>query len=74
MRVALMLGQQSNSLFSHQILLSYGFSAGFSNFKANNEREKEKEVKNNNIILTQVLMSRIADPNNITTLTKITAS
>ena len=69
-----MLGQQSNSLFSHQILLSYGFSAGFSNFGANNETEKEKEVKNNNIILTQVLMSRIADPNNITTLTKITAS
>ena len=69
-----MLGQQSNSLFSHQILLSYGFSAGFSNFEANNETEKEKEVKNNNIILTQVLMSRIADPNNITTLTKITAS
>jgi len=47
MRAAVMLGQQSNSLFSHQILSSYGFSAGLSNFEANNEREKEKEVKHN---------------------------
>ena len=42
-----MLGQQSNSLFSHQILLNYGFSAGLSDFEANNEREKEKEVEHN---------------------------
>ena len=47
MQAAVMLGQQSNSLFSHQILLSYGFSVGFSNFEANNEREKEKEVEHN---------------------------
>ena len=30
-QAAVMLGQQSNSLFYHQILLSYGFSEGLSN-------------------------------------------
>ena len=42
-----MLEQQSNSLFSQQILLSYGFSAGLSTFEAHNEREKEKKVEHN---------------------------